>query len=424
MTTFECRKCKNTFNESERDKHELICLYSLQVSNEENTNIPCEKCGQSVPFESYAQHLNMCGIDQHLLRDLISNIQMNQSPFGGIHMIPSSNPEPEEPTIEDSHVEDDYSEEDLMDRVDDNITTTINGIKHLIDKISPQTEMERLNKIKDEFANLFVEPYVPLSPPQMNNVYSFDLPQHTSYDSMFTEQPSEESEFPPEPEPVTINHRLILSNIKNAMGHRIRTHLYGQQLPNSNYYSSVQPYSSRYQISSFGINSINSQLLPPELRSVVDIANLANIANQQRRTQLRNRIMSYGSDENGESYAQLMALRDQYGVVEIGVSDIDTVAPYYTIPKGNIEEYVCAIGTCPEDKDIKDRKFRKVICGHDVMFCDDCLTKWLSKNKKCPICMKNLEDVYNDLYGKVSPPVTPTTKINITPSDIYSSMLI
>ena len=34
---------------------------------------------------------------------------------------------------------------------------------------------------------------------------------------------------------------------------------------------------------------------------------------------------------------------------------------------------------------------RKTLCNHS--FCDECISRWLSKSKKCPSCMRDLEDL-------------------------------
>ena len=41
---------------------------------------------------------------------------------------------------------------------------------------------------------------------------------------------------------------------------------------------------------------------------------------------------------------------------------------------------------CREDV----KKVRKTLCNH--FFCDDCLRTWLSNNKTCPICLKDLSE--------------------------------
>jgi len=100
-----------------------------------------------------------------------------------------------------------------------------------------------------------------------------------------------------------------------------------------------------------------------------------------------------------------MSLRDTCGIVEIGVSNIDLVAPVYDIT--NIEDksqLICPICREEYDEDTdKDKIYRKTICKHtDNIFCDDCLGQWLKTNRSCPICDNNLEDVYNDTQSDVN----------------------
>ena len=64
IQTFECRKCSHVFNINEKDNHELICLYSLQVRADEISDIPCETCGKSIPFDTYAMHINIKSINK------------------------------------------------------------------------------------------------------------------------------------------------------------------------------------------------------------------------------------------------------------------------------------------------------------------------------------------------------------------------
>lgn len=76
------------------------------------------------------------------------------------------------------------------------------------------------------------------------------------------------------------------------------------------------------------------------------------------------------------------------GNVEIGVSDIKQVTT--EVLQVDPEE-MCAV--CQEmfaDKN-NDEKVLKTICSH--IYCEGCLTKWLQKSKRCPVCMIDLEEL-------------------------------
>lgn len=80
----------------------------------------------------------------------------------------------------------------------------------------------------------------------------------------------------------------------------------------------------------------------------------------------------------GDTYSDLTNLSEEIGDVEIGIQDIEKVSEI--IEKTEL----CPI--CREDV----KKVRKTICNH--FFCDDCLRTWLSNNKTCPICLKDLSE--------------------------------
>ena len=78
-----------------------------------------------------------------------------------------------------------------------------------------------------------------------------------------------------------------------------------------------------------------------------------------------------------DEYEELTALGENIGDVEIGVSDINSVS------KLEFKEIECPI--CSDTKKL----IRITKCNHE--FCSECLKEWLNTNKKCPICMVELE---------------------------------
>lgn len=75
-------------------------------------------------------------------------------------------------------------------------------------------------------------------------------------------------------------------------------------------------------------------------------------------------------------------------VVEVGLNqdEIDRVSNVLEEPG----DAMCPI--CQECfKDSKNTG-RVLACGH--VFCDACICMWLSKHKKCPLCLVDLEDKY------------------------------
>ena len=111
-------------------------------------------------------------------------------------------------------------------------------------------------------------------------------------------------------------------------------------------------------------------------------------------------------DDEGDGYEYLSWLGDFIGKVERGVNDVNNVATKLaSVPISNNKESgggdtdasdegecdCCPI--CLESfKAIVDegKSLRKVIvCNHT--FCDVCLSTWLTNNRKCPVCMTELE---------------------------------
>lgn len=86
------------------------------------------------------------------------------------------------------------------------------------------------------------------------------------------------------------------------------------------------------------------------------------------------------NDENtGED---LMELSSRIGVVEKGINNIEIVTSIVS-DSGKINCPICQTECITQ--------VRKTLCNHS--FCDECISRWLSKSKKCPSCMRDLEDL-------------------------------
>lgn len=94
-----------------------------------------------------------------------------------------------------------------------------------------------------------------------------------------------------------------------------------------------------------------------------------------------------------DNYENNIRLAERVGVVEVGIDNIDTVSS--VIPKEEVNsDDICTI--CLDKMiDKRNEHVRKLICSH--IYCDGCITQWLAKNKKCPVCNVDLEDKLNEL---------------------------
>ena len=65
----------------------------------------------------------------------------------------------------------------------------------------------------------------------------------------------------------------------------------------------------------------------------------------------------------------------------------------------NIEEVSCLVSNdkkvnCPICQAECKAPVRKTLCNHS--FCNSCISQWLSKSKKCPSCMQDLEELLKE----------------------------
>lgn len=94
------------------------------------------------------------------------------------------------------------------------------------------------------------------------------------------------------------------------------------------------------------------------------------------------------------SYENNLRLGELLGKEERGLTQeqLDQVM-YTTLEKQQLnlaQDETCAI--CQENLNQVTQPLCILACGHK--YCDSCIKTWLDKNKKCPVCMIDLEDAY------------------------------
>lgn len=77
------------------------------------------------------------------------------------------------------------------------------------------------------------------------------------------------------------------------------------------------------------------------------------------------------------------------GNVERGIDDMNTVCGPVALGLDEVNETMCAI--CREQFDNIEAPKLKTTCNH--VFCEPCISTWLKKSKKCPMCMLDLEEL-------------------------------
>lgn len=94
------------------------------------------------------------------------------------------------------------------------------------------------------------------------------------------------------------------------------------------------------------------------------------------------------------SYENNLRLGELLGKVETGLTpeQLEQVACTTSCKeKLNLaHDEACAI--CQENLNETSSPICLLACGHK--YCDECIKTWLDKNKKCPVCMVDLEDAF------------------------------
>jgi hypothetical protein len=83
-------------------------------------------------------------------------------------------------------------------------------------------------------------------------------------------------------------------------------------------------------------------------------------------------------------YELNMYISNLLGDVEVGIPNINKVSQL--IENSEVDCHICLD---------KVKTPRKLICNH--VYCHDCISQWLAKNKKCPVCRVDLEEALKNM---------------------------
>lgn len=151
--------------------------------------------------------------------------------------------------------------------------------------------------------------------------------------------------------------------------------------------SFLQPFSSVSSL--FGLSN-NSLLHNANNLTGVSFSNLFHSSHNFPLSLSETLNLSYQifyDDDIFNEYEANLRLGDLIGKVEVGVSNIDNVGKI--IDKDTLDDQtICSI--CIENIKESNNNCRQLICSHK--YCDECISKWLSTSKRCPVCNIDLED--------------------------------
>jgi hypothetical protein len=329
----KCSKCFLEFEGDDIDNHNLTCSYAFSNTDFENL-IPCEFCNELISFEDYERHMSFCS----------RSIYSQQLPVLNFRNFPLLNTQ-------------ENNEEN------ENLNQNINNINN--------------DPIARSLFNMFIGGLPPSNLSESNNEINNNQPIVNSNNP---ESLTNSLEFTFLNLPNNLNQNANPENIETNSDDRMDIDEDSDDdYPNEN--------ENENQLQE---NQNNENInLPPSQPSLENINNILTIfedllnnpnhninfqnINPNINPNQPNIFSNIFANEEEDNYEELINLPDH----EVGISNIDEISEML------FEEIDCPI--CSETKLIS----RKTNCGH--AFCDDCLKEWLKTNKKCPICMIELE---------------------------------
>ncbi len=112
----------------------------------------------------------------------------------------------------------------------------------------------------------------------------------------------------------------------------------------------------------------------------------ASISRLSRLHNLTALLVDHGQVDDDDGYEFNTYISHLIGDVEVGVADIERVSHL-------VSEHEHSAGDCHICLD-EIKTPRKLLCKH--VFCDACISQWLGKNKKCPVCRLDLEEALKE----------------------------
>lgn len=238
------------------------------------------------------------------------------------------------------------------------------------------------------------------------NIYNNMNENIEQYEEEYDEDEDDESyEYTPHDNFFTNNHTSLQCHICRNMvnifdyDEHIASHM--NELSQNAFHtftSILQPLSTVPTIASlFGLSNNSPFINPPQhVFEGVSFSNLFHSSHNFPLSLSQTLSLSYQifDDNEYDDYEANLRLGDLIGKVEVGVSDIEKVSKI--INKDTLEEgTVCSI--CIEDIKQSNNNCRELICSHK--YCDQCISKWLSTSKRCPVCNVDLEEKLSNIQN-------------------------
>jgi len=386
QNTYCCKRCNTKILSKNRDIHELYCAYSLH-KDELKDLIPCEFCNSLIQFDAYHHHIRYCELfidpqNMNRLNDRNTNTNREYNNNNTYRVvIPFENDDLENNNADngdntnrenngntgDSENNDNTGDSENNDNNTANTDNRINSNSNnrLLSSLLTEFNRYRDQDIENDGHSQTIIPipqsiFIPTTQPILNvpatNVQtpsptttnqSSSNPYEDTSNSNQTNRPQNTNGNIPTEENVLLHNNDNEDDIDNNEG---------------------------------GTN--NEDPFESNIRTFISFTIDNVIENTINRMNYYTNPVYYNNNvyEPMGNYEYLTELGNRIGVVDKGIKNIDAIAPKQTVA----DEIKCPI--CME----KTKDIRLTICNHS--YCSHCIEKWLEKNKKCPVCMKEFSE--------------------------------
>ena len=352
----KCQFCNSEIPENDMENHELICSHNFGNQNFENM-IPCEFCDDLIHIDEYSVHINNCQTRHIPIIQIpnINNVQdfpnLNNNQINLINNFLNNLPNiPVNPLQPNANIQENNTP--IAANNDENNDENNDG--------NNDGNNEEDNDGNNDGNN---EPIA-----ENNDQNNIETPRNEAELGQFR----------------TNVENFI--NIFNSINQRYREEI--QRLENLNAQAEQEQIADQAPIPEEpplnGENMMSESETDEDMPDLIEDNNLDNedvMINNFHYNYPNNLMGGVNLNFNLNNYEVLSRLDNNN--VRMGI-DMNLVSKNIKLE----EETICAI--CQETF-LKNDNMKILNCKH--IFCEECLEEWLSENKKCPVCMIELNEL-------------------------------